>query len=186
MKLMQKQAELLHYQKESAKAEYYPSLALTGSYGVSGMGNSFPAGKGPTVNWFDYSSVGVSLKVPIFNGNATRSRVRQADIEIKKFNEDIAQADLALNMEYENANTQLKNSLVVLRNQNTNAALAQKVYNNTQSNYNLGLAPLTDLLDAENALTDANNNFSAALLAYRIAEIQMLKSQGKLRTLLSE
>ncbi|WP_052955866.1 TolC family protein [Flavihumibacter petaseus] len=186
MQLLRKQGELLEFKKQSIKAEYYPSLSLSGNYGVQGLGNSFPMGKGPSVNWFDYASIGLNLKIPIFNGFSTRSKVRQANIEILKMKEDIDQASLSLNLAYENAATQLKNSLVVLRSQLDNATLAQKVYRNTQSNYNLGLAPLTDLLDAENALTDANNNYSSALLAYRIAEIQLLKTQGKLKSLLNE
>jgi len=45
------------------------------------------------------------------------------------------------------------------------------------------LAPLTDLLDAENALVEAQNNYTSALLEYKLAEIQLIKSKGELRTL---
>ena len=62
--------------------------------------------------------------------------------------------------------------------------LAQEVFFNTQNNYNNGLAPLTDLLSAENSLTEAQNNYSSALLDYKVAEIQLLKAQGSLTTLL--
>lgn len=61
--------------------------------------------------------------------------------------------------------------------------MAQEVLDNTQNNYANGLATLTDLLEAENALTDAKNNYSQALLEYKIAEIEMIKSKGELRSL---
>jgi outer membrane protein len=63
--------------------------------------------------------------------------------------------------------------------------LAQEVFYNTQNNYNNGLATLTDLLAAENGLTEANINYSSALLNYRVAEIQMVKSRGQLKTLIN-
>lgn len=186
VKLLRQQEMLLKYQKDAYKAEYYPTLSLTGNYGYQGLGNSFPIFKGaPVVNWFDYASFGLSLRVPIFNGFATRSRVRQADVEIRKLKEDIDQTNLSLNLLYENSKTQISNSLIILKTQQNNAALAQKVFDNTQNNYNNGLAPLTDLLDAETSLTEANNNYSAALLDYKLAQIQLIKSQGNLKSLLN-
>ncbi|MNR66176.1 Outer membrane efflux protein [compost metagenome] len=53
----------------------------------------------------------------------------------------------------------------------------------TQNNYNNGLASLTDLLDTENALTQAQNSYTQALLNYKIAEIQLIKSKGEINTL---
>lgn len=185
-RLLKQQETLLHYQKESYKAENFPTLSLNGNYGYQGLGNKFPWSKSQGVNWFDYASVGLSLRIPIFNGFATRARVRQADVEIRKLQEDVAQTNLSLNLQYENAKTQLRNSLIILNNQQDNVALAQKVFDNTKNNYNNGLAPLTDLLDAETSLTEANNNHSAALLDYKLAEIQLIKAQGKLKTLLNQ
>lgn len=181
--VLKKQEELLVLQKEATTAGYYPSLSLSGNYGYSGISNKFPVGTG--ANWFDYASVGLNLKIPIFNGFATRSKVRQADNDIKKLQADIKNTELSLNLTYQNAKTQLRNSIITLNNQKTNVALAEEVYDNTQNNYTQGLAPLTDLLDAENSLTTAQNNYTAALLDYRIAEIQLIKAQGNLKSLLN-
>lgn len=182
-KVLKKQEELLQLQKEATRAAYYPSLSLSGNYGYQGISNSFPTGK--SANWFDYSSVGLNLKVPLFNGFSTRSKVRQNEIDIKKLHEDIKNTELSLNLTYQNARTQLRNSIITLNSQKDNVGLAEEVYSNTQNNYNQGLAPLTDLLDAENSLTTAQNNYSTALLDYRLAEIQLIKAQGNLKSLLN-
>lgn len=181
--VLKKQEELLVLQKEATTAAYYPSLSLSGNYGYMGMSNKFPIGTG--ANWFDYASVGLNLKIPIFNGFSTRSKVRQADIDIRKLQADIKNTELSLSLSYQNAKTQLGNSIITLNNQKTNVALAEEVYTNTQNNYAQGLAPLTDMLDAENSLTTAQNNYTAALLDYRIAEIQLIKAQGNLKSLLN-
>lgn len=185
--VLQTQSKLLEYQKQATKSEYLPSVSLSSSYSYQGLSNSFPIFKGQSggANWFDAASVGLSLRVPIFNGGATKARVKQADVAIRKLNEDIAQTRLSLNLAYENARTQINNSVITLNNQQENVRLAQEVYANTQNNYNNGLATLTDLLDAENSLTEAQTNYSSALLDYRVAEIQLIKAQGSLKSLLN-
>jgi len=185
--VLKKQEELLQLQKEAHKAANYPSLALSGTYGYTGLGNSFPIGKnnGNGANWFDHASVGLSLRIPLFNGFSTRSKVRQTEVEIKKLQQDIRDKELSLNLTYQNARTQLENSLITLNTQQENVALAEEVYANTTNNYNQGLAPLTDLLDAQSSLTTAQNNYAAALLDYRLAEIQLMKAQGTLKTLVN-
>lgn len=185
--VLRTQESLLQYQKQATKGQYYPTLSLAGAYSYQGLSNGFPVFKGQrnSANWFDVASVGLNLRVPIFNGFATRSRVRQADISIRKLQEDISNAKLSLNLAYENARTQINNSIITLNNQKENVRLAQEVYSNTQNNYNNGLATLTDLLEAENSQTEAQNNYSSALLDYRVAEIQLIKAQGTLKSLLN-
>jgi outer membrane protein len=187
IKVLDKQQDLLDFKKESVKAEYYPTLSLSGSYSYQGLANTFPVFKSSTkgANWFDVGTVGLSLKVPIFNGRATRSRIKQTDIEIRKLQEDLNQAKQSLNLDYENAKTQIKNAILNLNNQRKNIGLAQTVFENTQNNYQQGLAPLTDLLDAQGALFDAQNAYNISQLDYRTAEVKLLKAKGELKSLIN-
>lgn len=185
--LLEKQAQLLDLQKKSVIAAYYPTLGLSGSYSYQGVSNSFPVFKGVDkgANWFDVATVGLNLKVPLFNGNATKARVKQSEISIKKLQEDINQTEQNLQLDFENAKTQIKNSIIILNRQQRNEALANAVMENTNNNYTQGLASLTDLLDAQNALFEARNSYSASLLDFRLAEIKLIKAQGNLKTLLN-
>jgi outer membrane protein TolC len=88
-----------------------------------------------------------------------------------------------LNLAYENAKIQLKNSINTINAQKKNVELANEIYRSTQNNYNNGRASLTDLLDTENALTSAQNSYNQALLNYKIAEIQLIKSNGNIKSL---
>lgn len=183
--LLEKQEQLLTFQKKAIIAEYYPTLSLSGSYNYIGQGPEMPLGAKPAdgVYWSDYSSIGLNLKIPIFTGFGTRARVRQADVDIRKNKEDMADTKLSLDLAYENAKTQINNSLITIKNQGENVQLAQEVLDNTKNNYYNGLAPLTDLLDAENSHVEAQNNYTSALLDYKLAEIQLIKAKGELRTL---
>lgn len=185
IKLLDVQRDLLSLQRKAYVSEYYPSLSLTGNLSYTGQSDKFDLFKSnSTAFWYDASAIGLSLKIPIFNGFATRSRVRQADVDIQKADEDRRQTVNSLNLAYENAKIQLKNSIVTINSQRENVTLAQEIYQSTQNNYNNGLAALTDLLDTENALTEAQNSYTQALLNYKIAEIQLIKSNGNIKSLL--
>ena len=98
--------------------------------------------------------------------------------------EQINDTKLGLDLEYQNAKAQIENTLKSVDIQKENVSLAEKVLGNTQNNYQQGLASLTEILDAENALTDARNNYSNALLEYKIAEVALIKAKGDLKTLI--
>jgi outer membrane protein len=185
--LLKKQEELLEFQKTAVKAEYYPTLSLVAGYSYLGQGPEVPLFAKPAdgVYWSDYSAVGLNLKVPIFSGFGTRARVRQADVEIRTLQEDIKDTQLSLDLDYRNAKTQIENNIITIGNQKENMRLAGDILKNTKNNYLQGLASLTDLLDAENASLEAQNNYTRAVLAYKIAEITLIKSKGELKTLLN-
>ena len=185
--LLKKQEELLTYQKKSIEAGYYPTLSLSAGYNFIGQGPQIPIGAKPAdgVYWSDFSSIGLNLRVPIFTGFGTRAKVRQADINLKTIKEDLDDTKLALDLSFANAKTQIDNSLITITSQKENAQLAKEVLENTRNNYVQGLASLTDLLDAENSLTEAQNNYTSAILEYKLAEIQLIKSKGELKSLLN-
>ncbi|MFV8347241.1 TolC family protein [Flavobacterium sp. ZB4P13] len=185
--LLKKQEQLLNYQKKAVEAGYYPTLSLSAGYNYIGQGPKMPIGGKPAdgVYWSDFSSIGLNLKVPIFTGFGTRAKVRQADIDLRAIKEDINDTKLSLDLAFANAKTQIDNSLTTINNQKENAQLAKEVLDNTRNNYVQGLASLTDLLDAENSLTEAQNNYTSAILDYKLAEIQLIKSKGELKTLIN-
>jgi len=190
VQLANKQLELLDLQVAATRAEYYPTLALVSNYTYTTMTERFnhlyKNSEDPVAATFGSMFVGVSLRVPIFNGFATRARIGKAKVDYLKAEQDLFSTKQSLNLANKNAQVQLRNALNTIRSQRENVVLAQEVYNSTQNNYNNGLAPLTDLLDTENALTQAQNSYSQALLNYKIAEIQLKKSNGQIKSLVNE
>jgi outer membrane protein len=184
--LLKKQEELLVYQKKSVVAGYYPTLSLVANYNYLGQGPEMPLFAKPKdgVYWSDFSAIGLNLRVPIFTGFGTRAKVRQADVEIRSLQEDMKETKLSLDLDYKNATTQIQNSLITIENQKENMRLATEILSNTRNNYLQGLASLTDLLDAENASLEAQNNYTRAILDYKIAEVSLIKSKGELKTLI--
>ena len=98
--LLKKQEQLLTFQKKADQAAYYPTLNLSAGYNYIGQGPKMPWGAKPSdgVYWSDFSSIGLNLRVPIFSGFATRSKVRQADINLRSIKEDINDTKLGLDL----------------------------------------------------------------------------------------
>jgi outer membrane protein len=184
--LLKKQEELLVFNKKATEALYYPTLNLVAGYNYIGQGPEMPLFAKPKdgVYWSDYSAIGLNLHVPIFTGFGTRAKVRQADVEIRSLQEDIKDTKLSLDLDYRNAMAQIENNLITIQNQKENMRLAKEILSDTKNNYLQGLASLTDLLDAENESLEAQNNFTRAVLNYKIAEITLIKSKGELKTLI--
>lgn len=186
VKVLLKNKELLEYQKKATIANYYPTVNLTAKYNWQGLGEKFPLTNGSSkgVRWSDYSAIGLGINIPIFNGFATKAKVQQNQIDIDKLEIDIKDTKLGLDQAYQNAKAQIENSLATLESQKANVKLAEDVLADTKSNYQYGLATLTDLLEAENSLVQAKNNYTRAILDYKIAEVQYYKSKGELKNYL--
>ncbi len=181
--ILRTQERLLGLQKEAYQAEYYPSLYLGGNYMYNSQSDKFNLYSNKALG-YDASAVTLTLRIPIFDGGARRSRVRQADIEIQKVNEDIRQSTNGLTMAYENAKIQIQNSLNTIEAQRSNKEFAEEVFESTRNNYQNGLATLTDLLNSETELVAAQNSYNQALLNFKVAEIELIKSNGNITSLI--
>ena len=185
LQVLEKQKQLLDINVKVKRAALYPSLMLQATYGYLSMGPKMPIvyGKKDKVYGADYSSITLGVSVPIFSGFGTTAKIRQAQIESQALEATLKDTHLAMDLAYENARSQLTNNLLTIDSQKENVKLAEEVLLNTQNNYQQGLASLTDLLEAERSLSDAKNNYTTALLDYKLAEIELLKSQGRLETM---
>lgn len=186
VRLLEKQNQLLELNRNAMKAELYPKLSFSGNLGYLGMGPTFPIfTKNEGVKWSGFSGLGLNLSIPIFTGGTTKAKINQATIQLKQAQVDLEDTKLALSLSNENAKSQITNSLLTINSNRENVQLAKEVLDNTQNNYKNGLATLTDLLDAENAYANAQNNLSTSLLNYKVAEVQLIKAKGELNTLLN-
>ena len=180
--ILKTQENLLGLQKKANQAEYYPSLMLTGNYLYNTQSNKFNLYTNKALG-YDAAGISLNLSIPIFDGGQRRSKVKQAQIEIDKVQEDLRSTKNALQMAYENARIQIKNSLNTIETQRSNKQFAEEVFNSTRNNYQNGLATLTDLLTAETELVAAQNSYNQALLNYKVAEIELIKSSGNIKSL---
>lgn len=183
--LLEKQKELLNLNVDAKKSEYYPSLSVSANYAYSTQSDKLNLYSKNALG-FDIGGATLNLRVPIFDGNARKHRVNQSKLDIIKLNEDIRNTNNALTMANENAKIMMKNSLRTINTQKSNMDFAEEVLKSTQGHYENGLANLTDLMNAETEFVTAQNSYNQALLNFKIAQIELVKSNGNIKTILNK
>lgn len=174
------QADIYEQQTRLSKAKFYPTLAAFGNLNFSSYNTSSKIDKMSPM-----TTIGMSLTVPIFTSGVTHAKVNQSILKQKQLNEDISQTRDFLKVDYQNAVSEYqtaRNLLVVQRN---NRELAQKVYGQTLSQYQEGMASLTDLLNVNSDFLQADNSYNQQILKCKTSEIKLLKSSGNLKHLVN-
>lgn len=180
-KLMRYQQDLGNLQKKTALYESMPVLVLNANYNYNGVSDAFFSG--PTNYWYPNSAVMLNVKVPLFGGLSRSAKLKQARFEQQKIQEDLFQLEKSLNMAYLNTRLKQEDSRKTIQAQKANMALAQDVFNVTESNFEQGLASLSDVLNANSSLIQAQVNYADALNGYMKASLEVMKASGTLRTL---
>lgn len=160
------------------KATFIPTLSFYARYGAQSFGNDF----GQSFNkWYDYSSIGLKLSVPVFDGMRKYSVARQSKLSLLNMQENMKIISHNLELQYENASTQLLSSYSTLQSNRENVTLAKEVFNTTELQYKKGAASLTDLLNSDYAYKEAESNYISSLLRYLIARLDIEKAKGTLK-----
>ena len=162
----------------SIKAQQYaslPSLALSFSYSINAMANDYNFSE---YRWSPSSYVGLSLQIPIFAGGKRYNAVRQARVQAAELDIQREETERQLKI----AVRQYLNTMDTATKSYSSAASAvesaQKAYDIASMSYNVGKNTLTDLNDAQLALTQARLSESQAIHSYLVAKANLESTLG--------
>lgn len=182
IKVLQERVALQDLNIRSTRAGYMPTLSAFGALNYQAQRNELNV-LDQGQSWFPNSVIGGTLAIPLFDGLRKHNRIAQQKVTLMQYQADLEYTGNALAMEERNAIEALNNSWRTVEAQAGNLVLAQDVYGQTNSLYAEGIAPLTDLLDADQALSNSRTAYHSATLRYKLAELDLLKAQGGLKTL---
>lgn len=183
IQLLYKQQELYQEDIKQVKAGYMPSLTGFARYTQTNQTNSL-AFSGSESNWTETAVIGLRLNIPLFDGFNKRTRLQQKKISFRQNELRIQDTKAMMATQYQNATSKLTKQKDILTKQKLNVSLAQEVYQSIQKQYKQGIAPLTDLLNTENSLKSAQNGYLKALVELKMAELEFIKANGKLKDIL--
>lgn len=182
LQLLESQKKLAGQQKDLIRQGYLPSLSLTGSWMYSAYTDKARHWfhSGPSNHWYPSSGLGLTLRVPIFDGLDKRARIRKAQIDEE--NARLNYENMRKNMEtqYLNATNDLMNNQRNFQKQKDNYLLAEEVYQVTTDRYREGIASMTEVLQDEMRMSEAQNNYLSAHYNYQVANLTLLKLTGQL------
>ena len=176
--ILEHQNQLARLQVESAKSAFMPTLAAFGQLTYTNYNTKLSM-----KNYYQTNTVGLKAVVPIFSSGMRKNKVMQSQLRLRQQEEDFDLAKKQLETGYQNSVHSLHSSWSNLNLQKENKDLAQEVYNQVKLQFNEGMASLTDLLNVESSLLEADNLYNQQLLHYKLSEMDMLKATGKLKTL---
>ncbi len=175
--LIDKKMALNNSELSGLKNSRLPSLGAYGAYGTNGFGTT---GSNSFFNFHPVGYVGAQLSIPLFNGTVTRHKIVQKKIEIDK---TIIQKELVTEktkLDLINAEMQYALAIKNIATVQVQIELAKKIYDNTVLQNKQGVANITDLLLADNALREAQQNYIVALINLRKAELEYKRVTGNL------
>jgi outer membrane protein TolC len=165
-------------------SRHFPELYLNGNWQAIAQENDPRAFS----DWRYFNSVyvGLNLKIPIFNGMQTTSRVQQAKIDLKKAKEEFAKTDQLLRNQLDDILLKIKETKDRISAYASTINEAQLGYDISVKRYNNGLGTQLETIDSLVELTRARINYLDAVYNYYDLHAQLealLASEVKSGTL---
>ena len=178
LKRMEQMVKLQEMQIDLTRQKIYPNVVAFASYGTQSGGEKFGDVKD---NFADNGTVGLSVTVPIFDGMSNSAERTYARIQKRQLEIDMEKQKLALLASYESAKSTLFNAKNLVERNRENAKLSEENYQMKELEYKEQVAPVTDLLTADNNMQTALSNLVNALYTEKTAELALEQILGILR-----
>lgn len=180
LQLAQSQHALIATELNTLKFSRLPSLALYGTYGTTGYG--YTGKPKEFLNFYPIGFGGVQLSYPLFNGTVTQRKINQKKIELKNSDLQYSLVTDQNTMQINNAKLQQKVAQKTIETTAEQIQQAQAIYNQIIVQQKQGTASLTDVLLADNALREAQQNYLSAIIDYLKSDLELKKLTGTILT----
>lgn len=180
LQLAQKNLELIDKQIRQVRAGYKPAVALTGQLGVTAYEEHLGNFVGSKSNWFGNSYIGVSVSVLLFDANKKKLQIRQYKHQQEQARNSQLLQHSSLQQQYDNALLETAQTERMFNIQKQNLAQSTDVYNITNIKYKEGVSSMTELLQDDIRLREAQGNFVNAHYNFNKSQVDLLRLSGNL------
>jgi OMF family outer membrane factor len=126
------------------------------------------------------SFIGAQVSFPVFNGTITTKKIKQKELELTNASIQKSLIQDQNLVQYQSATLKQKTAESQILTSQSQIKLAESIYAKTLLQQQEGLATLTDILLADNALRDSQQQYLNALVDYLKATLELKKSTGTL------
>ncbi|OKL41029.1 TolC family protein [Pontibacter flavimaris] len=177
--LLETQQSLAELDMRNIRSGYLPKLYLNARYGYNAASNDFKEIT-TTSNYLEYGYVGAQLRVPIFDGLRKHYQIQQSKVTLENTKLGFETLRQSIDLELEQASTELTNALDVLKAQQENLALAEDIARVSKIKFQEGVGSNLEVVTAETDLREAQTNYYAAMYDALIAKVNLEKATGTL------
>ena len=180
IQIIKTQNKLLKTELNTLKnSKILPTLNFVANYGYMGLGQD----KKPN-NFLDFYTTGcagIQFSYPVFNGTITNKKMVQKKYEIENSELQNSLATDQNAMQIENTTQQLVANKRAIDTADKQIKLAQEVCNQTVLQQKQGVASLTDVLQTDNSLREAQQNYLSIVIDYLKADLELKKHSNQLK-----
>lgn len=179
MRLAYTQTRLIQSELRTLKRSKLPSLSLFATYGKTGFG--YDKKPNDFLKFYSIGFGGLQFSYPLFSGTVTNRKIYQKKLELQNSELQAQMVTEQNAMQTENIKRQ---RTVTQKSIETNTAqinLAKTVYDQTILQQKQGTASLTDVLLADTALREAQQNYLSAVVEYLKADLELKKLTNQIK-----
>lgn len=154
---------------KAARAERLPEISFDASYGGGGAN---PA------NYNRVDEISGSISVPIFTSGRIRSDIHEAESELVQRRAELADLQGRVAYDVRTAQLDAHASESGVKVAAENRALAERALTQSQDRYKNGVTNYLEVLEAQEALVAANENYIASLFSFNVAKVSLARALG--------
>ncbi|MBR1627443.1 MAG: TolC family protein [Bacteroidales bacterium] len=166
----------LQHNLKMIKYQHLPSLAAFGQYVYQTQAEDF---KFKDYNWVSSALVGLTLNIPIFNGNTIINQQRQVELALKELQLQRNYVNDGMNIQVLSALKSMNAAKEQLLVNKEAIAQAERGYEIAKVRYQTGSGTILELNDSELALTQSKLNYQQAIYDYLSAQANYEKVMGR-------
>lgn len=179
LKVIQENLDVTRYELRRAKAGWGPSVDATGRYGASRLSNDTTRSYGSDKGMYAASGVGITLTQPLWDGFATRSRVRTGEATVESMEYRVFDNATSFGLDGLIAHVDYLRRREILRLAQENVARHKEILASQRERLNLGASTTADLTQTEGRLSRAMSTLTDAEASLREAEASYIRLTGK-------
>ena len=175
--ILQTDKNLKFYELKNNRSQYLPQVYANYNYGYNtsaSQSNIFFESD----RWKKFGTFGLQVIVPIFDGFLKRSRINQSKFKIEQVENQMLFLERSINLQINQSLAAYQNSKESLKIASENLVLAQDVYFASEKKYAEGVGSNLELIDSNNSLKIAQNQYYNSLYESIISIIDIKKTLG--------
>lgn len=177
--ILQTDKNLKFYDLKNNRSQYLPQIYANYNYGYNTSSSNYDLFFDSN-RWKSFGTVGLKIIVPIFDGFLKRSKINQSKYKIEQVENQMMFLERSINLQINQSISNYENTKESLLISKQNLELAQNVYLATEKKYKEGIGSNLEVIDSNNSLKIAQNQYYNSLYESIIASIDIKKTLGTL------
>ena len=177
--ILQTDKNLKFYDLKNNRSQYLPQVYANYNYGYNTSSSDYNLFFDSN-RWKSFGTLGFKIIVPIFDGFLKRSKINQSKYKIEQVENQMLFLERSINLQVNQSILSYENTKETILVSKQNLDLAEDVYIATEIKFKEGVGSNLELIDSNNSLKIAQNQYYNSLYESIIASIEIKKTLGTL------